>query len=242
MKQNNFFSSKIKSLFIVLWAFALGVTLSSCKNTTSQIPNDSPAQNLQYSVSRCASLLGIDENKLQNLLSKNKGDKEFKLIPATNSSKYKDYWCQLVTTNEDYMQGYFLDRKVYSKQSAIYQFNSMIQNMWQSQKPDTLFFIITLNDEFCGILESSGLVYAEHPRIGYITEQQYSGQGVASTSLEMFVELIKYLNGKEIYNVSDLSLWIFNNNIASQKVAKNNNFKYAEDDPKYKRKRYELKI
>lgn len=215
---------------------------NSNSSTAVQVKTQAQPKTENENLYSYASHLNLSNEELENLLTVTKEGNEYKLIPVTSNSKeYEDFWCDLVTTNEDYMQTFFLNRKLPSKSRALSQFRSKLKSMWNSRKADTLFFITTLNGEYCGTVESAGLS-TEDGIIGYITKQEYAGKGIASTSLEMFVNLIKHLNSTGFYNVKTLSLWIFDDNAASISVAKKNGFVFAEADPENKRSRYSLEI
>lgn len=242
----NVFRKKLK-IGILVSCFIGGICCltSSCTNTSNNQENTSSLEiktknDNTYSY---ASHLNLSEKELENLLTIKSQGNEYKLIPTTDSDVHKDFWCNLVTTDEKYMQTFFLNRKLPSKSRAESQFNSKIKSMWKSSnQPDSLFFLVMLNGEYCGAIESAELTSEETAFIGYITKKEYSGQGVATNALKIFVNLIRTLNDSNFYNVSNLSLWIFDSNKASINVAKKNGFVYTEADAINKRSRYVLKI
>lgn len=241
----NMLRKKLK-IGILVSCFISGVCCltSSCTNISDKQENTSSFEvkvknDDTYSY---ASHLNLSEKELEDLLTINYQGNEYKLIPATDSDIHKDFWCNLVTTDEKYMQTFFLNRKLPSKYRAESQFNSKIKNMWKSNQPDSLFFLVMLNGEYCGAIESAELTSEETAFIGYITKKEYSGQNVATNALKIFVDLIRKLNDSNFYDVSNLSLWIFDSNTASINVAKKNGFVYAEADAINERSRYVLEL
>ncbi len=189
-----------------------------------------------------ASHLDLDQQTLENLLTIKENNKEYKLIPAGKYTKDENYWTNLVTNDENYIQTFFLNRKALTKIQAVLEYRNAINIMWNNKLPDELFFIATLNGDYAGILKCSGLSSGEDVTIGYVTAKEYAGQGVATNSLKMFVELIKHLNKNEFCSVKKLLLWIFDDNPASIAVAQKNGFTCDEKDAENERSRYSLDI
>lgn len=188
-----------------------------------------------------AKKLAMDENEFMQILSDEQDNKKYALIPANKDNKNVNYWVKLTTTEQDYVQTFFLNRTPYTVQKAKENFETIMHNMWEQPKPSYIFFVATLDKNYAGIIYCNGLLSSEIT-IGYITEKAYSGQKVSTNSLKFFVNLIKKLNSDNFYNIKTAALWIFDDNIASINVAQNNNFKESEMDIKNKRKKYTLKL
>jgi len=214
------------------------VNVEKAKDNSSSVTSKASVHSDSY-----ASHLNLDEEVLDSLLVTKKEDAtEYKLVPATSSKDHIEYYKNLVTSNPDYIQTYYLSRTPPTKEEASLKFSKNVNTMWNTKKPDYLLFLVTLNGEYCGVIECGGLKSRENPTIGYVTEKEYAGKGVATNALEMLVKLVKHLNSTGFYNVADLSLWIFDENLPSIAVAKKNGFDYAESDSENKRKRYVLKF
>lgn len=203
---------------------------SSIKNNTKDNP-----------FSFCTNIK-LDEEKLKNLLKCKIGEKEYKLVPVMDNDEDKQYWKDLVTKDENYVKTFFLGRHTLSEKDAEYMFRETIRHMWKTTPPIELFFKVYLNDERCGIFMCDYLDTDDEVEFAYMTEKKFTNQKVASTSVKIIVDFLKYLNETKFYNIKTVSLWIFDENKASIQVAKNNDFKFVEKDPPNKRSKYSLNI
>lgn len=218
--------------------------LSGCahKNIehTKNYKQDQPQQ--KTSSQKFSERLNLDDNTFKNLTSTKYNNQEYTLIPINKSQNHLTYWNNLLTSDEDYMQTFFLERKSPSTQRATSIFKNEIVNMWIKPKPTSINFILSYNGNFSGIIETANLSTENDSLIGYAVSKEYKGNNIASISLKMLLNLIKHLNSTGFYNIKSTSVWIFNDNTASQKVAQKNGFVYAESDDKNKRCRYSFQF
>ena len=121
-------------------------------------------------------------------------------------------------------------------------FSETMHHMWKTNPPIEMFFKVYLNGERCGIFMCDYLDTSDDVEFAYMTEKNFTNKKVASTSVKMIINLLKHLNETEFYDINTVSLWIFDDNAASIKVAKNNGFKFVEKDPPNKRSKYSLSI
>ena len=236
---------KLKINFLVLlYSFTWCLFMSGCGNNTEQSENNKHSDISEYSknLNSYSLHLNLDRNALENLLTFKKEENEYKLIPATNSKKDLEFWINLVTKDKDYIKTYFLNREPIDADKARNKFNSTIKSMWYAEKPDSLMFIILLNNNYAGIIKCTDLSVKNAATVGFITAKEYCGQGVATHGLRMFLELIKYLKDTKVCETQTISLWIFDDNLASLSVAKNIGFTFAKYDNKNKRARYDFNL
>ena len=188
-------------------------------------------------------LLSLDKTDLENNLTlKNNGD-TFKLVPATDTSKDLDFYKSLVVYgDEEYTKLYFQNKKMKSDQQAKNYYNSYMKDMWKKSPPNSLFFLMSLNNERVGIISTSTLTSSDEITIGYVTEQSKANKGIATNSLKIMVQLLKYMKDNSIYNYSKLALWIFDENTGSIKVAEKNGFELSEKNEAKQLSKYTLKI
>ena len=129
-----------------------------------------------------------------------------------------------------------------SDQQAKNYYNSYMKDMWKKSPPNSLFFLMSLNSERVGIISTSTLTSSDEITIGYVTEQSKANKGIATNSLKIMVQLLKYMKDNSIYNYSKLALWIFDENTGSIKVAEKNGFKLSEKNEAKQLSKYTLKI
>lgn len=241
----NFFRRSKRQLSYVLMCLLTicSVFIVGCSNSqqTPESPTfTSEEATKQYSY---AVYLGLDKSTFEDLLTMKVDDNEYKLIPASNNSKYREYWTSLVTKDENYVKLFFQNRQGVNREQAISKFNNYIGAMWNFQGvPDELFFITAVNGKFAGIIMCSGITSEDTVTIGYITAKEYAGQGIATNSLKIMVKLIKHLNSTKFCHASAASVWIFDDNPASIAVANNNGFVYQEHDSENNKSRYSTSI
>ena len=78
--------------------------------------------------------------------------------------------------------------------------------------------------------------------IGYVTEQSKANKGIATNALKIIVQLLKQMKDNNTYNYSKLSLWIFDENVSSIKVAKRNGFELSEKNYDQQLSKYTLNL
>ena len=236
--------NKFKKLFLLPLLFLLCFVAPGCSESSGesapQASNSAGQGNA--SLTAFASKLQLSEGELEELLTTEQNSKLYKLVPASKGNTDKDFWVNLVTTDQEYMQTYFLDRKVLQKKQAADEFSEMISGMWDQSPAQTLLFMVTLDGEYCGIISCHELNYRLGAVISYVTAKQYKNQKVATNALKMVLGLLRRLNEKGIYSVKTVSVWIFDDNEPSIQVAKSGGFSYAENDAQNKRGRYSLDL
>lgn len=236
----------LKRVFTLLLFPAICLSIQGCNNNNIvQNQNENPVSRASSTESNrysYASRLNLDESTLENLLKTSQNGKEYKLIPAANSSKDLDYWTNLVTTDKEYMQTFFLNRDLLDNRRATSQYDEIFESMWVETKPNTLLFIATLDGKYCGIIGCDEIKDSSSPIVFYATSKEYKNQGIATNSVKMLINLLKHLNETKFYDIKSISVWIFDDNIASITVAKNNGFVYTENDEVNKRSRYSLTL
>ena len=87
--------------------------------------------------------------------------------------------------------------------------------------------MVTLDGEYCGIISCHELGYRDDAVISYVTTKEYKNQKVATNALKMVLGLLRRLNEKGFYSVRTVSVWIFDDNEPSIRVAKSGGFSYA---------------
>lgn len=244
-----FFSNKKLSIKYILMCtlLAAGLLVTGCSNNSNVQNTDSSVveskvETTSQALVDFASHLSLDEKELGNVLTITEDDKEYKLLPATESEEDLNYWKGLTTKDKEYIQTFFQNREPLTESSATSQFNKTMRSMWKTKKPDSMLFIVLLNGNYAGIINCAGLKGTTGVTIGYVTAKEYSGQGVATNALKMFIQFVKHLNEKSSYKVPKAMLYIFDDNAASIRVSEKNGFTFVEDDEKTKISKYELKL
>lgn len=238
---------KKKILIFILALLSSNLLIGCTPNKTYQTAADSKYayQEKDYndSFQNLSKLLNVDKTELESKLTLKNGNDTLKLVPAMNTSKDLDFYKSLVVYgDEEYTKLYFQNKKMKNEQQAKNYYNSNMKDMWKKSPPNSLFFLISLNNERVGIISTSTLTSSDEITIGYVTEQSKANKGIATNSLKIMVQLLKYMKDNSIYNYSKLALWIFDENTGSIKVAEKNGFKLSEKNEAKQLSKYTLKI
>ncbi|MDR1364717.1 MAG: GNAT family N-acetyltransferase [Oscillospiraceae bacterium] len=250
------FLKTIKSIFLLFITFLL---LSDCsgslknKNSVCVVPGTTAKNQRSFSSKdlkekEFKEILTNKEvptkntNKEVSTNNTNKKNNVISLVPATKQNS--NIWINLTTKNGKYMQPFFQNKKALTKDQATYQLYYELNEMWITGRkpPNLLFFIVVFNGNRVGIIKCVGLTDSKTALISYITAKKYARQGIATNALKMLINLIKHLNEIGVYNCEYCALWIFNDNLASIRVAEKNGFVPKKENSKEKKKKYVLEI
>lgn len=238
---------KKKLLIFILAPLSTNLLIGCAANEAYQTTSDSKyiyqEKNYNNNFERLSKLLNVNKINLEDKLTLKNGNDTFKLVPATETSTDLDFYKDLVVYgDEEYTKLYFQNKKMKNEEQANNYYNSYMMDMWKKSPPHSLFFLISLNDERVGIISTSTLISSDEITIGYITEQSKSNKGIATNSLKIMVQLLKYMKDNNTYNYSKLSLWIFDENVSSIKVAQRNGFELSEKNSDKQISKYTLNL
>lgn len=238
---------KKKILIFILASLSTNLLIGCTPNKVYKTTDDSKyiyqEKNYNYSFERLSKLLNINKTDLENELTLKNGNNIFKLVPATQSSTDLDFYKDLVVYGDkEYTKLYFQNKKMKNEEQAKSHYSSYMTDMWKNSPPHSLFFLISLNDERVGIISTSALVSSDEVTIGYITKQSKTNRGIATNSLKIIVQLLKNIKNNNTYKYSKLSLWIFDENVNSIKVAKRNGFELSEKNYEQQLSKYTLSL
>lgn len=238
---------KKKILLFILVPLSTNLLVGCAPNKVYQTTTDSKyiyqEKNYNSNFERLSKLLNVSKTNLENKLTLKNGEDIFKLVPATENSVDLDFYKDLVVYgDEEYTKLYFQNKKMKNEEQARNHYNSYMMDMWKKSPPSSLFFLISLNDERVGIISTGTLVSSDEIMIGYVTEQSKANKGIATNALKIIVQLLKQMKDNNTYNYSKLSLWIFDENVSSIKVAKRNGFELSEKNYDQQLSKYTLNL
>ncbi|MGN1044280.1 MAG: GNAT family N-acetyltransferase [Acutalibacteraceae bacterium] len=238
---------KKKILVFALSILSSGLLIGCSSITNNPTTNASEqtysSQDYENSFQSLSEVLNISKDELENKLTLKNNDNTYRLVPATNTSENLNFYKDLVVYGDkEYTKLYFQNKKMKDERQAENYYNSYMNEMWKKSPPDLYFFLTFLNNEPAGIISTSSLTDSKEITIGYITDQSKANKKVATNSLKILVEFLKYLKSANVYNYEKLSLWIFDENISSIKVAQNNGFTLSDTNKDKQMSKYTLNL